>query len=52
MVIKVKVNIFRKVMTRKSKLRKLERELKLGGKPTTEGQQQWNHPVKTKIDGK
>jgi hypothetical protein len=51
MVIEVKVNVFKEVMTRTSKLRKCE--FKFGGKPTTEGQGHWIrvHPVKTRIDG-
>ena len=54
MVIEVTANVIREVtvtvMTRTSKLRK--RELKFGGKPTTEGQRQWMDLEKTKIDGK
>ena len=49
MVIEVKVNIVKQVMTRMSKLK---REPKLGGKPTDEGQRHWIDPVKTKDDGK
>jgi hypothetical protein len=51
MVIEVRGNIFEElIMIRTSKLRKIE--LKLGGKPTTEGHRHWIHPVKTKNDGK
>ena len=50
MVIEVTENVFGELMTRMSNLRK--RELKLGGKLTTEGEGHWFHPVKTKYDGK
>ena len=51
MVIEVRVNILRELITRTSKLRKLK--LKLSEKPTTtEGEKHWIDPVKTKIDGK
>ena len=51
MVIEVIGNIFREVIiTRTSKLRK--RRLKLGEKPTTEGQRHWIDLGKTKFDGK
>ena len=48
MVIEVMVNVIREVMTRTSKFRK--RELKLGGRLTTECQRNWVYPVKTKND--
>ena len=51
MVIEVKENITRDLITRTSKLRKLE--IKLDGKPTTaQGQNHGIDPVKTIIDGK
>ena len=50
MVIKVIDNVFGEVMARTSNLRK--RELRLGGKLTTQGQGLWFQPVKTKHDGK
>jgi hypothetical protein len=50
MVIEVIVNVVGEVMARTSKLRK--GVLKLGGKPTTDGQGHWIYPVKTKNDGK
>ena len=51
MAIKVKVNVIREIMTRtSSKLRKSE--LKSNGKPTTESQMYWIHPVRKRNDGK
>ena len=50
MVIEVIGNVFGEAMARMSNLRK--RDLKLGGKLTTQGQELWFHPVKTKYDGK
>ena len=49
MVIEVRADKFRELMTITSILRK--RELKLGEKLTTQGQQHWIDPEKTKIDG-
>ena len=51
MVIEVKVNVIREVMTGTSKFRIMSSYI-LGGKPTTEGQKDWIHPLKTKSDGK
>ena len=50
MVMEVIGNVFGEAMARMSNLRK--RDLKLGGKLTTQGQGLWFHPVKTKYDGK
>ena len=50
MVIEVTDDVFREITTRMSNLRK--KEIKLGGKLTTEGQGHWFHPEKTKYDGK
>ena len=49
MVIEVRADKFRELMTITSILR--QRELKLGEKLTTQGQQHWIDPEKTKIDG-
>ena len=48
MVVEVIDNVIGEVTARTSNLRK--KELKLGGKPTIEGQEHWFHPVK--YDGK
>ena len=50
MFTEVMVNIFKEVITKTSKL--IKSGLKLGEKPTTEGQNHWIDPVKTKFDGK
>ena len=50
MGIEVRANIFREVIPRTSKLRKWG--VKLGEKPTTEGQKYWIDMIKTKSDGK
>ena len=46
----VKINVVRELMTRTPKIRK--QELKLDGKPTTEGQGHWIHSGKTKRGGR
>ena len=48
----VHANIFRKVITTRTSKLKKKSGLKLGEKPTTEGQKHWIDPVTTKFDGK
>ena len=50
MVVEVIGNVFGEVKAKTSNIRK--RELKLGGKLTTQGQGHWFHPEKTKYEGK